>query len=90
VYCNSAHIGGRRTQYDIWDETNITHPETRASLIGRPALMLGGPAHHWDAGFDSIEPIDPLINEPKAQGTAYIGFGYNGFEDWVPRTPTHP
>jgi hypothetical protein len=90
VYCNSAHIGGRRTQYDIWDETNITHPETRASLIGRPALMLGGPAHHWDAGFDSIEPIDPLINEPKEQGTAYIGFGYNGFEDWVPRTPKHP
>jgi hypothetical protein len=90
VYCNSAHIGGRRTQYDIWDETNITHPDTRASLIGRPALMLGGPAHHWDTGFDSIEPIDPLINEPKSQGTAYLGFGYNGFEDWVPRTPTHP
>lgn len=90
VYCNSAHIGGRRTQYDIWDETNITHPATRASLIGRPALMLGGPAHHWDAGFDSIEPIDPLINEPKEHGTAYIGIGYNGFEDWAPIDPGAP
>lgn len=90
VYCNSAHIGGRMTQYDIWDETNIANPETHAQLLDRPALMLGGPDRHWDAGFDSIQPIDPLVNEPKAHGTAYIGIGYNGFEDWQPRNPITP
>lgn len=90
VYCNSAHVGGRKTQYDIWNMTNIEHPETHETLMNRPALMLGGPVRHWDVGFDSIESIDPLINEPKEQGTAYIGYGYNGFEDWKPRNPSTP
>jgi len=90
VYCSSAHIGGRRTQYDIWDETNIATPDTHASLIGRPALMLGGPPHHWEDAFETIEELGQLINEPKDHGTAYIGIGYKGFQDWHPPAPSHP
>jgi 4-amino-4-deoxy-L-arabinose transferase-like glycosyltransferase len=90
VYCSSAHIGGRRTQYDIWNETDIAYPLTRNTLLGRPALLLGGPAHHWIAAFDSVEQISPLDNEPKDHGTAYTGIRYLGFKEWSPRQPDAP
>ncbi len=84
VYCSSAHIGGRKTQYDIWDRTDLSDTGTLESLLGRPALMLGGPEHHWSPAFDSIEFIGKLENEPKEQGTSYIGLGFRGFGAWEP------
>lgn len=88
VYCSSAHIGGRRTQYDEWDQTDLDNPDTLAGLLGRPALMLGGPPRHWQSAFDTIEDLGKLEAEPKSHGSAYIGIGFRGFEDWVPATHT--
>ncbi|MFG0315219.1 MAG: hypothetical protein ACF8LL_13670, partial [Phycisphaerales bacterium] len=91
VYCSSAHIGGRKTQYDMWERTDLSEAGTLGSLLGRPALMLGGPEHHWSPAFDSIEPIGKLENEPKEQGTSYIGLGFRGFEARDPREqPVQP
>lgn len=84
VYCSSAHIGGRKTQYDVWEHTDLSDPGTLGALLGRPALLLGGPEHHWDAAFDTIEDIGQLESEPKEQGTSYTGFGFRGFEAWEP------
>ena len=89
VYCSSAHIGGRKTQYDMWDETDLDNPETLALLRGRPALMLGGPPRHWESAFESITEIVPLKNEPKSHGTAYTGLLFESFENWVPRTQSN-
>ncbi|MFG0246981.1 MAG: ArnT family glycosyltransferase [Phycisphaerales bacterium JB052] len=85
VYCSSAHIGGRKTQYDMWDQTDLGNPDTLARLHGRPALLLGGPPKHWDSAFDAITPIEPLNNEPKSHGTAYTGLLFKSFENWVPQ-----
>lgn len=81
VYCSSAHIGGRKTQYDMWPQTDLSNPATQGRLSDRPALMLGGPPRHWDGVFDSIEELGPLVNEPRENGTAYVGIGFLGFED---------
>ena len=91
VYCSSAHIGGRKTQYDMWERTDLSEAGTLGSLLGRPALMLGGPEHHWSPAFDSIEPIGKLENEPREQGTSYIGIGFRGFGAWEPlEKPVQP
>ncbi len=84
VYCSSAHIGGRKTQYDEWEETDLGNPKTLERLLGRPALMFGGPPRHWESAFDSIKDIGKLDNEPKSRGTTYIGLGFRGFKDWEP------
>lgn len=80
VYCSSAHIGGRKTQYDMWDETDLGNPETVAPLLGRPALLLGGPPKHWTSSFETLMDIEQLDHEPKSHGTTYIGRGFKGFE----------
>jgi hypothetical protein len=91
VYCSSAHIGGRRTQYDEWNQTDLENPEMLETLLGRPALMLGGPPRHWESAFDSIEDIGKLEAEPKSHGSSYIGLGFRGFEDWQPlEKPAQP
>lgn len=83
VYCSSAHIGGRKTQYDEWAQTDLANPQTIESMRGRPALMLGGPPKHWASAFETITPIEPLLNEPKSQGTAYTGLLFKSFENWT-------
>lgn len=90
VFCSSDHTGGRRTQYDIWYQTDIANALTHASLLGRPALMLGGTLNQWDTAFGSIQSIEPLINEPKGDGSAYTGLGYVGFEDLDHPQPDGP
>lgn len=86
VYCSSAHIGGRRTQYDEWEQTDLDDPRTLQSLLGRPALMLGGPPRHWETAFDSIRPIESLNNEPKSHDNAYTGLLFKSFENWSPQS----
>ncbi|CAN0561081.1 unnamed protein product, partial [Laminaria digitata] len=80
VYCSSAHIGGRKTQYDMWNETDLGNPETVAPLLGRPALLLGGPPNHWASSFETLTDIGQLENEPRAQGTTYTGLNFMGFK----------
>jgi 4-amino-4-deoxy-L-arabinose transferase-like glycosyltransferase len=84
VYCSSAHIGGRKTQYDMWAQTDLDNPETHDALIGRPALLLGGPPRHWESAFGSITDIGRLVNEPKSHGNTYTGLLFNGFENESP------
>jgi len=84
VYCSSAQVGGRKTQYDMWTHTDLADPETLAPLLGRPGLLFGGQEHHWTCAFDDLRNIGPLDNEPKEHKTTYIGFNFHTFESWVP------
>ena len=76
VYCASAYVGGRRTQYDVWPETDLSNDATIASLRGRPAVILGGRRSQWAAAFDPVFDIGQLPGEPKANRTAWIGYDY--------------
>ncbi|MEQ8769018.1 MAG: glycosyltransferase family 39 protein [Phycisphaerales bacterium] len=76
VFCASAYVGGRRTQYDVWAETDLSNDATIESLRGRPAVMLGGRRAQWAAAFDPVFDIGQLAGEPKANRTAWIGYDY--------------
>ncbi|GJM19806.1 MAG: dolichyl-phosphate-mannose--protein mannosyltransferase [Phycisphaeraceae bacterium] len=84
VYCSSAYIGGRRTQYDVWPETDLADPDTIAHLHGRPALILGGQSWQWAAAFDPLYDLGPLAGEPKANRTAFVGYDYADIRDYAP------
>ncbi|QOJ00380.1 MAG: glycosyltransferase family 39 protein [Phycisphaeraceae bacterium] len=72
VYCSGSRMGGRRTQYDYWSETDLAD----ASLAGRPAVMLGDAGIDWSWGFDRVEPRGRLSGDRKRQREAFLGFGY--------------
>lgn len=81
VYCASSMLGGRKTQHDLWTETDLRNPDTIDSLLGRPALLFGKNIERFRLLFDRVEPIDDLPGEPKpaARGT-FVGYGFRGFE----------
>lgn len=80
VLCASAAMGGRRSQFDLWEHTDLR----RAELIGRDALLLSNDKPHtlefWRSVFDTVEPIPggKLEGEHKRDRVAYIGRGYRG------------
>lgn len=84
VYCTSARTGGRKTQFELWPHTNLDHPETHRQLVARPAIALGGDAQHWLPAFEALQPLGPLYAEPKARRSAYLAYGYRGFDTWTP------
>lgn len=84
IYCTSARTGGRKTQYDIWTHTDLTNPDVRSQLLGRPGILFGGQPHHWDTAFDQLSNIGARVNEPKENQTTYIGFNYHTFDTWLP------
>ena len=84
TYCTSAHVGGRKTQYDEWPETDLSNPATQAALLGRPGVLMGGRPDQWDTAFDRVRDLGPLAGEPKANRTTYEGLGYRGFDGWAP------
>lgn len=43
TYCAASYLGGRRTTYDFWDETDLTDPR----LQGRPAILVGREPEAW-------------------------------------------
>ena len=86
VYCTSAQVGGRKTQYDMWTHTDLSNPDTLAPLIGRPGLLFGGQPFHWNSAFDNLQDIGPLDHEPRKHKTTYIGFNFHTFESWTPPT----
>ncbi len=90
VYAASSMIGGRRTQYDLWPETDLTNPDTIARLTGRPALLLGSiGAKRWSLGFDGLSEIGPLPGEPKpADRTAFTAAAFRGFDPLPATDPT--
>ncbi|PCI07091.1 hypothetical protein COB72_10825 [bacterium] len=84
VYCTSAQVGGRKTQYDMWTHTDLANPDTLAPLLGRPGILFGGKPHHWTCAFDGFTNIGKLENEPKEKNTTYIGFNFHTFDSWTP------
>ena len=81
VYCASAEMGGRRSQFDLWPHTSLRKPE----LLGRDALLLSNDKPHtlefWEAIFESVEPATEsgkLDGEHKKDRVAYIGRGFKG------------
>jgi Dolichyl-phosphate-mannose-protein mannosyltransferase len=84
TYCISALVGGRKTQYDLWTSTDLSNPQTRAPLQGRPALLMGGRIDQWTPAFDQVKDIGKLDNEPVDNRTSYIGYNFTNFDSWHP------
>lgn len=80
VYSASAQTGGRRSQFDLWPDTDLSRGETTRALSGRPAVLIGSPGQEWGAAFGFIEPLGPLEGEPNpGSRAAFLGYGYTGF-----------
>jgi 4-amino-4-deoxy-L-arabinose transferase-like glycosyltransferase len=77
---------GRRSQYDLWPETDLRNLDTIESLSGRPALIFGGRKDFWPQAFERVEDIGPLPGEPKNNRTTYLGYGFHGFDEPI-QTP---
>lgn len=84
TYCISALVGGRKTQYDIWNSTNLANPETLAPLQTRPALLMGGRIDQWTPAFHQVKDIGQLDSEPVDNRTSYIGYHFTNFNSWTP------
>jgi len=76
VYCSSSRMGGRKTQYDFWLDTDLDDLET---LGGRPAVMVGAEIETWQLLFDRVESFGKLEGDHKKGRPAFGGVGYRGF-----------
>lgn len=72
---------GRRSQYDLWPETDLRNLDTVAGLRGRPALLFGADRVYWQHAFDSVEEIETLAGEPKRVIGTFIATGFRGFPE---------
>ena len=82
TYAASAHFGdGRKTQYDIWDETNLANPGVLDRLQGRPAVLFDGEEKGWLRLFDRVEDLGVLPGEPKEGRKVLVGYGYRGLPE---------
>lgn len=80
VWCASSQLGGRRTQYDLWPQTDLNDPSTLRGLAGRPALILSERRKEWATVFDSAEDVGPLSAEPRPhRWTVYVGQDFAGW-----------
>jgi hypothetical protein len=75
VYCSSSRMGGRRTQYDFWPDTDLDDP----ALLGRPGVLLGASAGQWRVPFEAVAGPVPVEHEPKRDRLTFLGGGYRGF-----------
>lgn len=81
VYCAGSFApGSRRTQYDLWPDTDLRRKGVEAALVGRSALLFGGSAEFWERGFDQVVDLGPLPSEPKAGRSTYRGWRFHGFK----------
>ncbi|MCA9279943.1 MAG: glycosyltransferase family 39 protein [Phycisphaeraceae bacterium] len=82
VYCASSKMAGRRTQYDLWDETNLDNPDVIERLLGRPAIVLGGSPEtqeQYEYAFEIVVPIEQFKGEHKKGRTPFKAYGFHGF-----------
>ncbi len=85
VYSASPYAGGRKSQQDFWDDTDLGKPE----LLGRPAILLGGLPEHWAPAFERIEAIPNVPSDHKGdRRTLFLGYGYRGFPQQAPEDTT--
>jgi hypothetical protein len=75
VYCASSILGGRRTQYDHWAETDLRRVR---GLEGRPALAIGASRQAWLTLFREVEAVGALEGDPKGKRPAFVCRGYLG------------
>lgn len=87
VYCTSAQVGGRKTQYDMWTQTDLTNQDTLAPMLARPGVLFGGRSDQWSCAFDQLIDIGQLEKEPKDSKTTYIGHNFHAFDSWIPPRP---
>ena len=79
VYAGSAYVGGRKSQYDFWPETDLTDLDT---LAGRPAILLGETIEDWQPAFERVVQIDNVPSDHKGdRRTLFLGYGYLGFPE---------
>lgn len=77
VYCASSLIlGGRVTQYDFWEDTDLRKDH---GLLGRPAVALGGEAQEWERVFERVELVGTLKGDGKKGRPAFLCEGFRGF-----------
>jgi hypothetical protein len=76
VSCASAHLGGRKTQYDYWPETDLSDLRGRRA---RPAVLIGGPDADWGRAFDRVGESIHLVGDPETNRTAVLAYGFKGF-----------
>lgn len=72
---------GRRSQYDLWPETDLHNRDTIEGLRGRPALLFGGDPAFWRGAFESVEEIPALAGEPKSGIKTFLATGFRGFPE---------
>lgn len=82
VYCASSLVGGRKTQYDYWPDTNL---RVQSQLLDRPAVIVGGfDPKVWEPHFERLEWIGKLDGEGKRNRPAYKAYGFKGFDGLPP------
>lgn len=75
VYCSSSKSEGRKTQYDMWKETDLDD----SALVGRPAVLVGGKMKDWTPAFQEVHVVGQLAGETKKDRVTFLGQGYRGF-----------
>lgn len=77
VYCVSSYVGGRKTQYDYWPDTDM---RLQSHLLDRPAVIVGGPDQKiWEPYFERLEWVGKLDGDGKRNRPAYRAYGFKGF-----------
>ncbi|MBX3366987.1 MAG: glycosyltransferase family 39 protein [Phycisphaeraceae bacterium] len=79
VYCAGPHVGGRKTQFDMWTSTDLSQRSVNLQLSGRPAVLVGSMQHQWERAFEHIEPIGAIDGETKPDRVSFLGYAYRGF-----------
>lgn len=74
IYCTSSRMGGRKTQHDFWEHTDLRSP----ALIGKNAVCLGATEEQWTHLFERVEPIGPLETNHKKDRLNFLCYGYKG------------
>ncbi len=75
VFCVSSLTGGRRTSWDFWESTIVAG---NTSLLGRPALIVGGTEELWLQHFAAVRNIGALRGDPKRGRHAFLATGFRG------------
>ncbi len=78
VYAAQSLFGGRKTQYDLWPETDLRNVQTRAALVGRPGVLMGGEVAIWSELFEGVTEIGRLPAEPKRDRRAFTALRFTG------------
>ena len=87
VYCAGSLVQqGRRTQYDFWEDTDLSR--VQGLLVGRPGVVVGATARVWSSVFDAVRDEGRLDGDGKRARPAFGGVGFRGFpEGGVPDEP---